>query len=159
MKNYRAFLDTDKKLQLKVGTTKKVVAELIDRGIIEFNINFYNSSGKRKFIEKHLHEYRKFFTKDYCGLARIGIKQKCIDLMEDFMHDNTFEWSTICKAAEYYIRERKNSDRPDLISQADNFIYYSEGGPKYSRLAKYCEMVESDQYIGISTNQSFKTEV
>lgn len=128
----------DRDLELPMGTTSKVVESLLDQNVVILNKSFDKSLS---FITENIDEYRKFFSKRNCGLSRMGDKRSCIKLMAKFMSDNpNISWDDVIKAASNYIKERLNSDRPDLIARADNFIYFTKDGENYeSRLLMYSE--------------------
>lgn len=103
-------------------------------------------------VEDWIQEYRSAFK--HLRTKGIGVKQKCIDKMKEFMQENpSFTKEIILKARDAYIASFKGDY--EFIEQADNFIKKRivdpEEGFRYrSTLYTYCEEVIMREEDGVN---------
>jgi|DEB0MinimDraft_10_1074344.scaffolds.fasta_scaffold16892_3 hypothetical protein len=148
---YLQMLKVDRDFGLQGGTTRKIYQELKRLGIIEDTPIILDFD----LTPEHVKEFRQVFSKKTTFKKGLMSDTAHVTaLLEWFLLVNPdYEWTEIVDAAKRYVQDRLDSDAPDMIMRADNFIKkLYEDGTHSSRLLEYLETEETESTNNTTDN-------
>lgn len=109
------------------------------RGIV-ITLNFGDSDISDEWIEEYRNQWKGLFT------GSMGSKESIRSKVERWLNNNPkYSLDDILKAAKYWIEsKRREVDNPQLIGQADYFIYKKQGKDEISRLSSVIDEIDNN---------------